>query len=135
MKNSQITFIKKHFVSDVRKYISEIDLLEKDIQWIVFRGAVTPYSVIRSILSNEDDKCTEIVYNQLKNNYPFNEEVFTFSVTVKGDIVYRRKKTKDRKVVWATRKLPSQILDICQKEERYKQGTEWSIIKIQKEEE
>ncbi|MGG4434404.1 hypothetical protein AAXE64_07570 [Priestia megaterium] len=130
MKNSQINFIKKQFVSDVKQYINEINLLEKDIQWIVLRGIVAPYSVIRSILSNEDNRCTEDVYNQLKNNYPFNKEEFTFSVTVKGDIAYKRERTKDGEVVWETKKLPSQTLDIDTGEESHEKGTEWNIIKV-----
>lgn len=130
MKNSQINFIKRQFVSDVKQYINEINLLEKDIQWIVFRGVVAPYSVIKSILSNVDDKCTEDVYNQLKNNYPFNKEEFTFSVTIKGDIVYKREKGKGGKVVWTTKKLPSHTTDVCQQVERHEQGTEWNIVKV-----
>ncbi|WP_425203793.1 hypothetical protein [Priestia megaterium] len=130
MKNSQINFVRKQFVADVKRYIKEVDLLEQDIQWIVFRGVVAPYSVIRAILSNEDDKCTEDVFNQLKNNYPFNNEEFTFSVTVKGDIAYKREKTKNGKVVWTAKKLPSQTLDIDTGEESHEKGTEWNIIKI-----
>ncbi|MGG0308215.1 hypothetical protein ABEY43_06185 [Priestia megaterium] len=130
MKNSQINFVKKQFVLDVKKYINEIDLPTQDIQWITFRGVITPYSVIKSILSNKDNKCTEDVYNQLKNNYPFNNEEFTFSVTIKGDISYRRDQSKDRKVVWMTKKMPTHTTDIDQGKERHEQGTEWNIIKI-----
>ena len=130
MKNSQINFIKKQFVSDVRKYIKEVGLLEQDIQWIVFRGTCVPYSVIRNSLSNKDNKCAEDVFNQLKNNIPFNNEEFTFSVTVKGDISYRRDQSKDGKVVWMTKKMPTRTTDIQQGQERYEQGTEWNIIKV-----
>jgi len=130
MKNSQISFTKRQFISDVKRYIKEIDLLEKDIQWITFRGVITPYSVIKSILSNKDSKCTDDVFNQLKNNYPFDNEEFTFSITAKGDIAYRRKQTTDGKVTWTTKKLSNRTLDISQREERHEQGTEWNIIKI-----
>ena len=130
MKKSQINFVKKQFVSDVKKYISEIDLLEKDIEWVIFRGVFAPYSVIKSILSNKDNKCTEDVFEQLKNNYPFNNEEFTFSVTVKGDISYRRDQSKDGKVVWMIKKMPTRTTDIQQGQERYEKGTGWNIIKV-----